>query len=42
MRDVLRQRVDVELRSVDQIERSASGKYEECMSLVPDRAVVSA
>jgi phenylacetate-CoA ligase len=35
VRSVLRQPVDVVVRSVDRIERSTSGKYEECVSLVP-------
>jgi phenylacetate-CoA ligase len=35
VRAVLRQRVEVAVRSVDQIDRSPSGKYEECVSLVP-------
>jgi phenylacetate-CoA ligase len=37
MRTVLRQPVEVVVRAVDRIERSANGKYEECISLVsPD------
>jgi phenylacetate-CoA ligase len=35
IRRILRQPVEVLLRSVDRIDRSASGKYEECISLVP-------
>jgi phenylacetate-CoA ligase len=35
VQSVLRQPVDVALRSVDRIERSPSGKFEECISLVP-------
>ena len=34
IRSVLRQPVDVVVRSVDKIERSPSGKFEECVSLV--------
>jgi hypothetical protein len=35
IRSVLGQRVDVTVRRVDTIERSPSGKYEDCISLVP-------
>jgi phenylacetate-CoA ligase len=35
IRSVLRQPVDVVVRSVDRLERSPSGKFEECVSLVP-------
>jgi hypothetical protein len=35
VRTVLRQPVDVSVRRVLQIERSRSGKYEDCISLVP-------
>jgi phenylacetate-CoA ligase len=42
IRSVLRQPVDVSLRRVDAIERSPSGKFEDCISLVaPDRAAGS-
>jgi phenylacetate-CoA ligase len=34
IRAVLRQPVEVALRAVERIERTASGKYEECLSLV--------
>jgi phenylacetate-CoA ligase len=35
VRNVLRQPVEVSVRSVDQIDRSHRGKYEDCISLVP-------
>ena len=35
VRTVLRQPVEVSVRSVDHIDRSRSGKYEDCISLVP-------
>jgi phenylacetate-CoA ligase len=35
MRRVLRHEVDVTVRSVERIERTASGKLEECLSLIP-------
>ncbi|HEY4408099.1 MAG TPA: hypothetical protein VGN55_25885 [Xanthobacteraceae bacterium] len=38
MRTVLRQPVEVVVRAVDRIERSTSGKYEECISLVSSDA----
>jgi hypothetical protein len=34
MGTVLNQQVDVTLRAVDKIERAATGKYEDCVSLV--------
>jgi phenylacetate-CoA ligase len=34
VRTVLRQQVDVTVRAVDKIERTAIGKYEDCVSLV--------
>ena len=36
VRTVLRQPVEVAVRSVDRIDRSLGGKYEECISLVSD------
>jgi phenylacetate-CoA ligase len=35
MRAVLRQEVDVTLRRVERVERTANGKLEECLSLIP-------
>jgi phenylacetate-CoA ligase len=34
VRAVLNQQVDVTVRAVDKIERTATGKYEDCISLV--------
>ena len=34
-RTLLSQRVDVTVRAVDKIERAATGKFEDCISLVP-------
>jgi phenylacetate-CoA ligase len=39
LRTVLRQPVEVIVRSVERIERSSSGKYEECISLVPSEVL---
>ena len=35
VRTALNQRVDVRVRAVDKIDRTAAGKYEDCVSLVP-------
>jgi hypothetical protein len=35
VRTALNQRVDVTVRPLDQIERTPSGKFEDCISLVP-------